>query len=79
MDTGADAIPATADLPRAGFWRRWLAALIDMIIVMLPFQALAAILFVMTAGGIQMASGFYSSCAPVTTIPETLAPAPPHS
>ena len=32
----------TADLPRAGFWRRFVALLIDSIIVVLPFQMLAA-------------------------------------
>lgn len=78
MDTGAPAIPAMADLPRAGFWRRSLATLIDSIIVMLPFQVLAAVLFAMTAGAIQMNSGFSSICAPIKTISPSLDPPPPH-
>lgn len=77
----ADALLAdtTTDPPRAGFWRRWLATLIDAIIVMLPFQLLAAILFVVTAGAIQMDSGFFSVCTPAKAIPQALNPAPPHN
>jgi hypothetical protein len=78
MDTGAPATAAMTDLPRAGFWRRWLATLIDSIIVMLPFQVLAAVLFAMTAGAIQMNSGFASICAPTKTISPSLDPPPPH-
>jgi uncharacterized RDD family membrane protein YckC len=78
MDTAASRLDATADLPRAGFWRRWLATLIDSIIVGLPFQALAAVLFAMTAGMVQMDSGLYRFCAPVPTVPQPLNPPPPH-
>jgi uncharacterized RDD family membrane protein YckC len=78
MDTAATRLDATANLLRAGFWRRWLATLIDSIVVTLPFQALAAVLFAMTAGMVQMHSGFYSFCAPVQTIPQPLDPLPPH-
>ncbi len=34
MDIGGSRIEATADLPRAGFWRRWLATLIDSVAVL---------------------------------------------
>jgi len=78
MDTGAVHIDATVDSPRAGFWRRWLATLIDAIIVTLPFQILASILFALTAGTVQMESGFFSACAPAGTIPQALDPPPPH-
>ena len=78
MDSGAPGTDATTELPRAGFWRRWLALLIDVIIVMLPFQILAAILFAMTAGMIQMESGFFSYCVDGKTIPQGLNPPPPH-
>ena len=78
MDTSTTPIAAMADLPRAGFWRRWLAALIDWIVVALPFQILAAILFAITAGGIQMDNGFFRNCQPATTIPQALDPPPPH-
>jgi hypothetical protein len=66
------------ELPRAGVWRRWLAWLIDSIVVVLPFQMLAAVLFAMTAGTVQMDSGFFSICAPVKTVPQSLDPPPPH-
>jgi len=66
------------ELPRAGFWRRWLAIVIDVIIVMLPFQIVAAVLFAMTAGMIQMDTGFFSSCVAGKDIPQALDPPPPH-
>jgi hypothetical protein len=71
-------VDAATDLPRAGVWRRWLAWLIDSIVVVLPFQTLAAVLFAMTAGTVQMDSGFFSICAPVKTVPQSLDPPPPH-
>jgi uncharacterized RDD family membrane protein YckC len=77
MDNGPPSLDA-AILPRAGFWRRWLSTIIDGIIVMLPFQMLAAVLFAMTAGMIQMDSGFFTSCADGKTIPQGLNPPPPH-
>lgn len=72
---GAGTPPA---LPRAGFWRRWLATVIDAIVVMLPFQMLAAVLFAMTAGMIQMDSGLFTNCQVGKTIPQGLDPPPPH-
>jgi hypothetical protein len=42
---------------RAGFWRRWLALLIDGIIISLPFQLMVAILFAATSGRIQQFGG----------------------
>jgi len=78
MNPAPPPLDATADLPRAGFWRRLLAIVIDSIIVMLPFQVLAAMLFSMTAGTIQMNSGFYSYCMDGKTIPQRLDPPPPH-
>jgi uncharacterized RDD family membrane protein YckC len=77
MDTVASRLDTTADLQRGGFWRRWLATLIDAIIVILPFQAFAAVLFAITAGTVQMESGFYRYCAATTTLPQSLAPPPP--
>jgi hypothetical protein len=78
MDTTTSRLDATADLPRAGFWRRWGATIIDTIVVMFPFQVLAAVLFAVTAGMVQMDSGFFSFCAPSKTIPQSLDPPPPH-
>jgi hypothetical protein len=74
----ADTVPLPGtDLPRAGFWRRWLAVLIDWIVVIFPFQVVAAVLFAMTAGGVQMNNGFFRFCEPAN-IPQALAPPPPH-
>ncbi len=78
MDSDAPSTDATTGLRRAGCWRRWLATLIDEIVVMLPFQILAAILFSATAGMIQMDNRFFSSCMTGTTIPKGLYPPPPH-
>jgi hypothetical protein len=53
--------------------------LIDVIIVMLPFQILAAILFSVTAGMVQMDSGFFTICSTSRDIPQLqLDPSPPH-
>jgi hypothetical protein len=78
MDTGAPLSDAALDLPRGGCWRRWWATLIDCLVVMIPFQILAVVLFNLTAGMVQMDSGLYSFCAPAEKIPEFLTPAPPH-
>jgi uncharacterized RDD family membrane protein YckC len=78
MDTNVSRLDATADLRRAGFWRRWAATLIDTIVVMFPFQILAVVLFAVTAGTIQMDRGFFSSCTLSKTVPQSLDPPPPH-
>jgi uncharacterized RDD family membrane protein YckC len=67
------------DLPRAGFWRRLVATLIDLVVVAFPFQVLAVILFAVTAGMVQMHSGLtFNYCDRVKTIPQSLKPPPPH-
>lgn len=64
--------------PRAGFWRRWLALMIDFVIVSLPFQIIGAILFVATSGWIQQPSGFaYTICETFHAVPDGLVPPPP--
>lgn len=78
MNTDAAPVGPTPDLRRAGFWRRFLATLIDMIVVIVPFQIVAAILFTMSAGNVQMNSGLFSSCTPAVAIPKALDPRPPH-
>jgi uncharacterized RDD family membrane protein YckC len=52
--------------------------LIDCVVVLLPFQILAAVLFNLTAGTVQLDGGIYSFCAPTEKIPEFLNPPPPH-
>jgi uncharacterized RDD family membrane protein YckC len=69
---------AMIDFQRAGFWRRSLATLLDLVIVSLPFQVVAAALFAATAGMLQSAGGLYKVCAVTKDIPHSLAPAPPH-
>lgn len=68
---------AAVEFRRAGFWRRWAAAIIDWIIVSLPFQILAVVLFSMTSGMVQMDSGFFKYCEVVKNIPMPLDPPPP--
>lgn len=76
--SSASAISGTAaESPRAGCWRRFLSILIDCIIVTLPFQALAAVLFAATAGNIQMQGGFFTTCQAGKEIPQALSPPPP--
>jgi uncharacterized RDD family membrane protein YckC len=77
MNTDATTVAATTQSPRAGFWRRFLSLLIDVIIVTLPFQAVAAVLFAATAGYIQMQSGFFTECQNGKDIPQALSPPPP--
>jgi uncharacterized RDD family membrane protein YckC len=70
---------AAAALPRAGFWRRFLSFVIDFIIVILPFQVLAAVLFAATAGMLQMNTGLFTVCQVGKDIPQELNPPPPHN
>jgi uncharacterized RDD family membrane protein YckC len=78
MNTDTAPVGAIPDARRAGFWRRSIATVIDAIIVIVPFQVLAAILFAVTAGGIQMNSGLFHVCETATTVPKSLDPPPPH-
>jgi len=79
LDTPASGIDMATDPARAGFWRRFASILIDSIIVMLPLQLLAAALFAMTAGTVQMPSGFFHACEHGGSkhIPEILRPLAP--
>jgi uncharacterized RDD family membrane protein YckC len=74
-------LPMTSDQsirPRAGFWRRLLALMIDIIIISLPFQISAAALFAATSGWIQQSAGItVTSCEQVERLPDGLAPLPP--
>lgn len=68
----------TADQRRAGYWRRLLSLTTDAIVVFLPFQILAAVLFALTAGSIQFADGLtFTACKEATQLPTNLSPAPP--
>jgi uncharacterized RDD family membrane protein YckC len=79
MDTDGTDLEGIKNLPRAGFWRRWLGTLIDWIVVAVPFQVLAVILFAMTSGMVQMHGGlFFNACDVAKTIPQSLDPPPPH-
>jgi len=76
MNVSAMIVDATTETRRGGFWRRALSSTIDTIVVMLPFQMLAAVLFAMTAGTVQMNGGFIS-CKAGENIPQSLVPVPP--
>jgi hypothetical protein len=67
-----------ANLPRAGFWRRLTAILIDAFLVLLPVQVLAVILFATTAGTVQMYSGVTFKYCDKAVVPQGLIPPPPH-
>lgn len=64
---------------RAGFWRRNLALLIDVFVVMLPYQVLAISLFVASAGAlqIQLPIPFTQVCHKVRQPYQQLDPPPP--
>ncbi len=65
---------------RAGFWRRFLAFLIDFVIVVVPMQIVVAILFTATSGHVQMTDGLtYRFCSPVQAIPDLTSPPPAQS
>jgi len=79
MNTNTSPLDVTGDLPRGGFWRRWAATLIDWIVVAVPFQIVAVVLFAMTSGMVQMHGGlFFNYCDVAKTIPKSLSPPPPH-
>jgi uncharacterized RDD family membrane protein YckC len=71
------AVNGAGDRARAGFWRRFLALLIDMAVVLVPLQVLVAILFAQTNGTVQGSYGItYTRCAEAV-IPEGLVLQPP--
>jgi hypothetical protein len=78
MNTGFPGDATAISLPRAGFWRRGFSFIIDSILVLIPFQLLAAVLFAATAGMIQMNAGFFHICENGKYTPRPLDPPPPH-
>ena len=72
-------LPMTSDQSvgvRAGFWRRCFAFLMDLIIILVPFQLIVAYLFVATSGHIQL--GNFAWCSELLeTVPDGLLPPPP--
>jgi hypothetical protein len=74
--------PLTTDKPpvdvRAGFWRRLFSILIDLVVVVVPFQIVVAVLFAATSGHVQMTSGIaFQTCSKPTGQYGTLVPPPP--
>jgi uncharacterized RDD family membrane protein YckC len=64
--------------PRAGFWRRASAVLVDIVIVCAPLQVVAIVLFATTSGMVQNSSGIvFRTCVPAKEIPQGLTPPPP--
>lgn len=80
MNSNSATFDSAAKSPRAGFWRRLASIILDAIILLLPFQMLAALLFALTAGMVQMQSGFFNFCehGGKDQIPEQLRPFVPH-
>jgi len=62
---------------RAGFWRRYVAFVIDAVLVAIPFQIAVAILYPLTGGLVQMDGGLSFGACAETQIPELLSPSPP--
>jgi RDD family protein len=70
--------PVRAIGPRAGFWRRLLAWVIDIVVISVPFQVIAAILFATTSGWIQQSGGItFATCVESREVPDGLSPPPP--
>ena len=74
--------PLTSEPPyerlHAGFWRRTFSFFLDYMIVSVPFQVAAVILFALTAGMVQFAGGITTTvCYKATGIPADLKPPPP--
>jgi uncharacterized RDD family membrane protein YckC len=70
--------PVQPSRPRAGLWRRLLAFIIDMVVVLIPLQIVVAILFAQTNGAIQGSFGLkFNACAHVEKLPDGLQPPPP--
>jgi hypothetical protein len=54
---------------RAGFWRRVLAFVIDMAVVLIPLQVVVAVLFAQTNGAVQGSYGLvFNSCQKTQSI-----------
>lgn len=65
---------------RAGFWRRFISFGLDLLVVAIPFQIIAAALFSLTAGSVQFTHGLtYTNCKNLNQIPQHLSPAPPEN
>lgn len=63
--------------PRAGFWRRLLAFVLDGFVVLMPFTIIAAISFGLSGGRIQSAYGLlYPFCTLRAELPADLTPQP---
>jgi uncharacterized RDD family membrane protein YckC len=77
LERQAESLPR----PRAGFWRRLIAFIIDGIIVSLPIQILVVVLFALTNGAVQTTSGIaFSNCLKtpqLSELPQGLDPPPP--
>ncbi|MBI3699086.1 MAG: RDD family protein [Afipia sp.] len=68
-----------AERLRAGFWRRTLSFFLDYMVVIVPFQLIAVVLFALTAGMVQFTAGGVTAdvCYKATGIPGDLKPPPP--
>ena len=57
-------------IERAGFWRRAVAAMVDLVIAQMLLQVVTAILFATSAGHVTSGVALYTSCRPAEAVPE---------
>lgn len=74
-------VPAALSGPRAGLLRRLAAFLLDCLIVGLPFQVIAVVLYLGTNGAVHMSSAVLSfhDCNQLDAVPANLEPAAPQN
>ncbi len=74
----SESAPAPLPGPRARLLRRLAAFLLDCLIIGIPFQAIAIVLYLGTNGAVYMSSGVLSSndCNQMAAVPANLEPAP---
>lgn len=60
-------------IERAGFWRRGVAAGVDMLLVLLLFQGTVALLSGLTGGHVATSLGVYTACRAAAELPEGVA------
>ncbi|TBW32914.1 hypothetical protein EYW49_21210 [Siculibacillus lacustris] len=68
---------AFADLLRAGVWRRFWAFVLDDLVVLVPISVLAAALYAVTAGHVQMGGVVERTCVRPPAISQVLTSPPP--
>ena len=66
---GACVQSGMAMIERAGFWRRAVAAMVDLVMVQILIQVVTAVLFATSAGHVTSGVALYTSCRPAAAAP----------